>query len=132
MTHANRPVEPVKTSRVLRRLAWWSLVIGLPASFVFYVPIFWVISALIGIVFLQLVLRLNFISMKQQAFVALTIQSGGFLIAAIISLVLCVANRACVEPLAMLIIQGAWFVFVLVGDAATFGMILLETLIRKR
>jgi len=132
MTHANRPVEPVKTSRVLRRLAWWSLVIGLPASFVFYVPIFWVISALIGIVFLQLVLRLNFISMKQQAFVTLTIQSGGFLIAAIISLVLCVANRACVEPLAMLIVQGAWFVFVLVGDAATFGMVLLETLIRKR
>ncbi|MCS6847507.1 MAG: hypothetical protein RMN52_07325 [Anaerolineae bacterium] len=132
MTDSNRPVEIIKTSRILRRLAWWSLAIGMPASFGFYVPVFAVMSALIGFVFLQLVLRLDFISLKQKTVTAFTVQIGGFLIAVMTSSMLCIADPACVEPLAMLIFQGAWFFFLLVGDAVTFGAVFFETLIRKK
>lgn len=132
MQDSDRTVVSVKTFRVLRRLAWWLPIIGLPAGFISYAPVLVTISALVAVVFLQFVLRLDFMmNLKQQALVVLIVQIGGLIIATAISVMLCAVDAACVEPLALLVAQGAWFLYVLIGDIVTFGAVLVRSVIRK-
>jgi hypothetical protein len=106
--------------------------IGLPAGFIFYAPVLAMISAIVAIAFLQFVLRLDFMmNLRQQALVVLIVQSGGLVVATAISMMLCVVDAACVEPLMLPAAQGAWFLYVVVGDTVTFGAMLIGTVIRK-